>query len=51
MTTVRLGDDELEAGRWFTRAPIDAALEAGEPRPPPRTSMSRHLIESWPRAG
>jgi NAD+ diphosphatase len=44
---IRLGDDELEDARWFTRAEIDAAVEAGELRLSPRTSISRHLIESW----
>jgi len=46
-----MGDDELEDARWFTRADIDAALEAGEVRLSPRTSISRHLIETWRRAG
>jgi NAD+ diphosphatase len=49
--SIRIGDDELEDARWFTRAGIDAALEAGELRLSPRTSISRHLIESWRRAG
>jgi NAD+ diphosphatase len=44
---IRIGDDELEDARWFSRADIDAALEAGELRLSPRTSISRHLIEQW----
>ncbi len=47
---IRLGDQELEDARWFTRAEIDAAVEAGELRLSPRTSISRHLIECWRRA-
>ncbi len=44
---ILIGDEELEDARWFTRAEIDAAVEAGELRLSPRTSISRHLIESW----
>jgi NAD+ diphosphatase len=48
---IRIGDDELEDARWFTRADVDAGLEAGELRLSPRISISRHLIESWRLAG
>jgi NAD+ diphosphatase len=48
---IRLADKELEDARWFTRAQIDAGLEAGELRLSPRTSISRHLIETWRHAG
>lgn len=48
---IHIGDDELEDARWFTRADINAALEAGELRLSPRTSISRHLIENWRRPG
>ncbi len=44
---ILIGDDELEDARWFTRAEIDAAVKAGDLRLSPRTSISRHLIESW----
>ena len=44
---IEIGDDELEDARWFTRDEIDAALEVGELRLSPRTSISRHLIETW----
>ncbi len=44
---IEIGDDELEDARWFSRDEIDAALEAGELRLSPRTSISRHLIERW----
>jgi len=44
---VKIGDDELEEARWFTREEIDVALESGELRLSPRTSISRHLIETW----
>jgi len=46
---IHLGDDELEDARWFSRADIDAGVEAGDLRLSPRTSISRHLIESWRR--
>ena len=44
---IKIGDDELDDARWFTRDEIAAALEAGELRLSPRTSISRHLIETW----
>ncbi len=44
---IEIGDEELEDARWFSRGEIDAALEAGELRLSPRTSISRHLIETW----
>lgn len=47
---ISLGDQELEDARWFTRAEIDAELEAGTLRLSPRTSISRHLIEGWRRS-
>jgi NAD+ diphosphatase len=46
---IRIGDEELEDARWFTREQIDDALGAGELRLSPRTSISRHLIERWRR--
>lgn len=48
---IRIGDEELEDARWFTRAEIDAGVEAGELRLSPRTSISRHLIERWRNGG
>ena len=48
---IRIGDQELEDARWFTRAEVDDALEEGELRLSPHTSISRYLIESWRRAG
>src|SRR5580658_179827 len=44
---VRLGDQELEDARWFTRA----ELAAGTPLLPPRLSISFRLIEHWYEAG
>ena len=48
---IHIGDEELEDARWFTRADINAALEAGELRLSPSTSISRHLIENWRHTG
>ncbi len=42
-TQIRLGDDELEDARWFSRAQI----AAGEPLLPFRQSISWRLIEDW----
>ena len=44
---IEIGDDELQDARWFTRDQIDTALEVGELHLSPRTSISRHLIETW----
>jgi NAD+ diphosphatase len=38
-----LRDGELEDARWFSRA----ELLAGAILPPPRTSISRRLLEDW----
>ena len=48
---INIGDEELQDARWFRRADVDAALENGEIRLPPRISIARQLIEGWRRAG
>ena len=40
-------DDELEAARWFSRAELDAAVNAGEVLLSPRLSIARTLIDEW----
>ncbi len=40
---IRLGDDELEDARWFSRGEI----AAGTPALPPPQSVSYRLIEDW----
>lgn len=42
-----LNDGELEDARWFSRE----ELLAGAILPPPRTSISRRLLEDWLRGG
>ena len=44
---VRLGDDELEDARWFSRGEI----AAGTPKLPPPQSVSYRLIEDWYDSG
>lgn len=46
-TTPVLNDGELEDARWFSRE----ELLAGAILPPPRTSISRRLLEDWLRRG
>ena len=46
-TEITLHDDELEDARWFTRASLRAALEAGEVRVPGRVSIAWRLVEDW----
>jgi len=48
---IGIGDEELQDVRWFSRADVDAALENGDIRLPPRISIARQLIEGWRRAG
>ncbi|WP_225753152.1 NAD(+) diphosphatase [Actinotalea sp. Marseille-Q4924] len=46
-TELRLDDEEITDARWFTRAELVAAVEAGEVLLPMRTSVARVLIEEW----
>jgi NAD+ diphosphatase len=42
-----LDQDEIEDARWFTRAAMRAAAEAGEIALPSGVSISRSLVETW----
>jgi NAD+ diphosphatase len=44
---IRLGDDELEDARWFSRKDLAARLEAGDLRLPASFSIAFRLIEDW----
>jgi len=44
---IRCDGRELEDARWFDRAQIQAARDAGTLRLSPKASISRHLIDSW----
>jgi len=44
---VEFVDGEIAQARWFTRAELRAAVDAGEVRLSPRVSIARQLIESW----
>ncbi|PFG42386.1 NAD+ diphosphatase [Isoptericola jiangsuensis] len=46
-TEVRTDDDEVTDARWFTRAGLLAAVEAGEVGLPGRASIARALVEEW----
>jgi len=48
---INIGDEELQDVRWFRRADVDAVLEDGKIRLPPRISIARQLIEGWRKAG
>lgn len=45
--TIEVDGDEIAEARWFTRADLVAACEAGEVRLPPDISIARRLIERW----
>ncbi|WP_207170652.1 NAD(+) diphosphatase [Nesterenkonia sp. E16_7] len=46
-TMARPDGDEIRDVRWFTRAELAEAAEAGEVSLPTRSSISRALIERW----
>ncbi|AEG43615.1 NAD(+) diphosphatase [Isoptericola variabilis] len=46
-TDVRVDDDEITDARWFTRADLVEAAEAGDVRLPGAQSIARALIEEW----
>ena len=46
-TEVSVDGEEISEARWFTRAQLRAATEAGQVRVPPRLSVARRLIEGW----
>ncbi|HEX6338863.1 MAG TPA: NAD(+) diphosphatase [Jiangellaceae bacterium] len=39
--------EEISDARWFSRADLAAAIEAGEVVAPPSVAISRRLIEGW----
>jgi NAD+ diphosphatase len=44
----RIGDEELEDCRWFTRAELErAARDEGPVRLPPRLAIARRLLDGW----
>ena len=44
----RIGDDELEAVRWFSRDEVMAAVEdRGALRLPPPLAIARRLLDGW----
>jgi len=44
---ISVDEDEIGEARWFTRAELLAAIEAGELGIAPVTSIARRLIEYW----
>jgi NAD+ diphosphatase len=48
---IRIGEDELEDARWFTREEMRDGLRQGTLKLPFELSISFHLIESWFDAG
>lgn len=44
---IRLGDNELENARWFSRAEIESSLRDGTLRLPTPVSIAYRLIEDW----
>jgi NAD+ diphosphatase len=46
-TTGRPDGEEILAVRWFSRAELAAAVEAGEVRLPGATSLARAIIDDW----
>jgi NAD+ diphosphatase len=44
----RIGDEELEDARWFTRQQlVDAVEHRGDLRLPPPLAIARRLIDGW----
>ncbi|MGC0420640.1 NAD(+) diphosphatase [Embleya sp. AB8] len=44
---VRVDGEEISEARWFTRAQLKEAVDAGEVLLPGTISIARHLIEKW----
>jgi NAD+ diphosphatase len=44
---IRVDEDEIIEARWFTRAELRAAIDAGEVAIAPTSSIARRLIEYW----
>ncbi|MGH3164629.1 MAG: NAD(+) diphosphatase [Trebonia sp.] len=44
---IRVDDDEIAEARWFTRAELRDAIDAGEMGIAPTSSIARRLIEYW----
>jgi NAD+ diphosphatase len=45
--TIRIDQDELEGGRWFTRGEMHSQLKGGGLKLPMPTAVSFRLIEDW----
>lgn len=48
---IRIGDNELEDARWFSREELEEALQKGMLRLPTRVSIAYRLIEDWYDSG
>ena len=44
---IAVDHEELAEARWWSRAGLLAALQAGELALPPSVSIARHIIEAW----
>jgi NAD+ diphosphatase len=44
---IAVDQEELSEARWWSRAGLLAALQAGELALPPSVSIARHIIEDW----
>jgi NAD+ diphosphatase len=44
---ITVDHEELAEARWWSRADLLAALQAGELALPPSVSIARHIIEAW----
>jgi NAD+ diphosphatase len=44
---IAVDEDEIGEARWFTRAELRAAIEAGDLGLAPTSSIARRLIEYW----
>jgi len=44
---IAVDHEELAEARWWSRADLLAALQAGELALPPSVSIARHIIEAW----
>jgi NAD+ diphosphatase len=46
-TDIQVDEHELEAARWWSRAEVKEAVDAGEMAIPAGISISRHLLINW----
>jgi len=44
---LHIAENEIESARWFSRAELRAAFDAGEVLPPSTTSIAWRMVQAW----